>query len=47
MFVENRKNKVWLIYAYHAKTSEIVAFVWGKRDLRTALALKRRLKNSK
>ncbi|MGR3750511.1 hypothetical protein ACUXZ4_02550 [Pasteurellaceae bacterium 22721_9_1] len=28
------------MYAYHAKTSEIVAFVWGKRDLQTALALK-------
>ena len=43
-FVGNKKNKIWLIYAYHAKTSEIVAFVWGKRDLQTALALKQRLK---
>ncbi|MDO5357406.1 MAG: IS1 family transposase, partial [Conchiformibius sp.] len=34
-FFGNKKNKVWLIYAYHAKTSEIVAFVWGKRDLKT------------
>ena len=46
-FVGSKKNKVWLIYAYHAKTSEIVAFVWGKRDLQTALALKQRLKELK
>ena len=26
-FVGNRKNKVWLICAYHAKTSEIVALI--------------------
>ena len=30
------KNKVWLIYAYHQKTGQMVAFVWGKRDLKTA-----------
>lgn len=46
-FVGHKKNKVWLIYAYHAKTGEIVAFVWGKRDLQTALALKTRLKELK
>ena len=35
-FVGHKKNKVWLIYAYHQKTGQIVAFVWGKRDLKTA-----------
>ena len=34
-FVGYKKNKVWLIYAYHQKTGQIVAFVWGKRDLKT------------
>ena len=35
-FVGHKKNKVWLIYAYHQKTGQMVAFVWGKRDLKTA-----------
>ena len=43
-FVGYKKNKVWLIYAYHQKTGQIVAFVWGKRDLKTAFELKQRLK---
>nr|BAP28834.1 putative transposase [Acinetobacter baumannii] len=34
-FVGNKKNKQWLIYAYHRETGEIVAYVWGKRDLAT------------
>ena len=34
-FVGHKKNKVWLIYAHHQKTGQIVAFVWGKRDLKT------------
>jgi IS1 family transposase/transposase-like protein len=42
-YVENKKNKVWLIYAYHRETGEIVAFAWGKRDLKTALELKKKL----
>ena len=29
------KNKVWLIYAYHQKTGQMVAFVWGKREQHT------------
>ena len=32
------------IYAYHQKTGQIVAFVWGKRDLKTAFEWKQRLK---
>ena len=27
-YVGNKKNKVWLIYAYHRATGEIVTFVW-------------------
>ena len=43
-FVGNKKNKQWLIYAYHRETGEIVAYVWGKRDLATVQRLKARLK---
>ena len=34
-FVGNKTNKQWLIYAYHRETGEVVAYVWGKRDLAT------------
>ncbi|MDR2793824.1 MAG: hypothetical protein LBB61_09205 [Treponema sp.] len=30
------KKKIWLIYAYHRDTGEIVSFVWGKQDMKTA-----------
>ena len=43
-FVGNKKNKQWLIYAYHRETGEIVAYVWGKRDLATVQRLKVKLK---
>lgn len=43
-FVGNKQNKQWLIYVYHQETGEIVAHVWGKRDLVTARRLKARLK---
>ena len=26
---------MWLLYAYHRATGEIVAFVWGKRNVKT------------
>ena len=29
-FVGKKTNKQWLIYAYHRKTGEVVAYVWGK-----------------
>jgi hypothetical protein len=29
-YVEKKKNKVWLIYAYDKETGEIVSFVLGK-----------------
>jgi len=32
-YVGNKKNKLWLIYAYHRATGEIVAFVWGERGM--------------
>jgi IS1 family transposase len=35
-----------LIYAYHRATGEIVAFVWGKRDMKTAGKLKQKLSDS-
>jgi IS1 family transposase len=38
-----KKNKVWLIYAYDRKTGEIISFVWGKQDLKTAKKLRKRL----
>ena len=43
-YVGRKSNKVWLIYAYHRETGEIVAYVWGKRDLKTAKKLRKRLK---
>ena len=43
-YVYRKKRKVWLIYAYDRATGEIVAYVWGKRDLKTAKKLRARLK---
>ncbi|KAA6328500.1 hypothetical protein EZS27_022614 [termite gut metagenome] len=42
-YVGNKKNKVWLIYAYHRATGEIVAYIWGKRNLKTARKLRDKL----
>ena len=33
-YVYRKKRKVWLIYAYDRATNEIVAYIWGKRDLK-------------
>ena len=38
-FVGKKSNKQWLIYAYHRKTGEIVAYVWGERDIKTGRIL--------
>ena len=46
IYVGNKKNKVWLIYAYHRDTGEIVGFAWGKRNLKTARKLRRKLLKS-
>jgi IS1 family transposase len=43
-YVGEKKNKVWFIYAYHRGSGEIVAYVWGKRDLKTAKKLRKRIK---
>ena len=42
-YVGNKKNKVWLIYAYHRPTGEIVGYVWGKRNYQTAKRLRDKL----
>ncbi|MDR2470236.1 MAG: IS1 family transposase [Tannerella sp.] len=42
-YVGNKKNKVWLIYACHRETGEIVAHVWGKRNFKTAKKLRNKL----
>jgi IS1 family transposase len=42
-YVGNKKNRQWLIYAYHRESGEIVAWVWGRRDLKTARKLRERL----
>lgn len=42
-YVGSKSKKVWLIYAYHRESGEIVCFVWGKRDLKTAKKLKKKL----
>jgi hypothetical protein len=42
-YVGKKKNKVWLIYAYHRESGEIMAYVWGKRDIQTAQKLRERL----
>lgn len=34
---------MWLVYAYDPQTGEIVAFVWGKRNLATARQLRAEL----
>jgi len=39
-YVGKKDRKMWLIYAYHRKTGEIVAYVWGKRNYKTAKRLR-------
>ncbi|WP_426222715.1 IS1 family transposase [Psychrobacter sp. DWR1-2-3] len=46
-YVYRKKRKVWLIYAYDRATNEIVAYVWGRRDLKMAQKLRARLKQLK
>ena len=42
-FAGNKRNRLWLIYAYCRQTGEMVTYVWGRRDAATVRALKRRL----
>ena len=44
-YVGNKKNKVWLLYAYHRATGEIVSYIWGKRDFKTVKKLRDKLKS--
>ena len=43
-YVGEKSNKVWLIYAYHRSSGEIVAWVFGKRNYKTAKALRQKIK---
>ena len=43
-YVAKKANKVWLLYAYHRSSGEIVAWVFGKRNYKTAKALRNRIK---
>jgi IS1 family transposase len=45
-YVGKKNSKVWLIYACHRETGEIVAFVRCKRDLKTVRELKKKLSDS-
>jgi IS1 family transposase/transposase-like protein len=42
-YAGEKKHKKWLIYAYDRSGGEVVAFIWGKRDYKTAHKLRRRL----
>jgi IS1 family transposase len=42
-YVGRKTDKAWLIYAYHRESGGIAAYVWGKRGLKTAGKLKKRL----
>jgi len=43
-FVGSKENKKWLIYAYDRESGEIVAYVWGDRNAKTAKRLREKLK---
>jgi IS1 family transposase/transposase-like protein len=43
-FVGSKANKQWLIYAYDRDSGEIVAYVWGSRDAKTAKDLRDKLR---
>ena len=42
-YVGEKEKKVWLIYAYHRETGEIVAWVWGKRNYKTSKRLREKI----
>jgi IS1 family transposase len=44
-YARKKENKLWLIYAYCRETGEIVAYVWGRRDIKTVEKLKKKLKS--
>jgi IS1 family transposase len=44
-FVQSKKKKVWILYAYCAQTKEILGLTMGKRNRKTVKDLFKRLKN--
>lgn len=44
-FVQTKKKKVWILYAYCAQTKELLAATMGKRSKKTVLELYKRLKD--
>ncbi len=44
-FVRSKKKKVWIVYAYSAKTKEILALTMGKSSKKTVKDLFKRMKN--
>ena len=44
-FVQSKKKKVWILYAYCAQTNEILALTMGKRSRKTVKDLFKRLKD--
>jgi IS1 family transposase/transposase-like protein len=44
-FVQSKKKKVWILYAYCAQTNEILALTMGKRSKKTVKDLYKRLKD--
>jgi IS1 family transposase len=45
-YVWKKSSRVWFICAYHRDSGETVAFVRGKRGLKTAKKLKKKLSDS-
>ena len=44
-YVGKKQRKLWLVYAYHRETGEIVAWVWGKRNYTTAKRLRKKIED--
>ncbi|TXI14500.1 MAG: IS1 family transposase [Pedobacter sp.] len=44
-FVQKKKKKVWVLYAYCAQTKEILALTMGNRSKKTVKYLFKRLKD--
>jgi len=44
-YVGKKQRKLWLVYAYHRDTGEIVAWVWGKRNYTTAKRLRQKIED--
>ena len=40
-----KARKLWIIYAYHSETREVVALAWGKRNYITAKKLRQKIES--